>query len=95
MVGTPDRAWESDLTLNSREFGSNMDIDGENDMTYVSREHLYNEGGEGSILRGPLRDNQLFHRFGNSDVVDSVGVGSKALRGHAEDCIQLQTGEGD
>ena len=28
MVGTPDRAWESDLALNSREFGSNADIDG-------------------------------------------------------------------
>ena len=73
MVGTPDRAWESDLALNSREFGSNIDIDGENDMTYVSREHLYNEGGEVA--------NHLLHRFGNSDVVDSVGVGSKALRG--------------
>ena len=61
---------------------------GENDMTYVSREHLYNEGGEGREPPASRKEGQSkptpktsFHRFGNSDVVDSVGVGSKALRG--------------
>ena len=48
---------------NMRIFHLKMDIDTEMCMTYVTCTHMYNEGGEGSILRGPLRDNQLLHRL--------------------------------
>ena len=46
-------------------------------ITYVTDAHSYNEGGEGSILRGPLRDNQLLHRLMINAETEQKGRGTE------------------
>lgn len=58
---------------------------GENDMTYVSREHLYNEGRRDT----PSVD------LGILTLLIASVLEAKPFGAHAEDCIQLQAGEGD
>lgn len=69
-------------------------------MTYVSREHLYNEGGE---TRKALRPDAEARRATTGSFTD-LGIltlliasvlEAKPFGAHAEDCIQLQAGEGD
>ena len=49
----------------------------EQGTTYVPHAHSYNEGGEGSILRGPLRDNQLLHRLVINAEIEKKAGGPK------------------
>jgi len=46
-------------------------------ITYVTHAHSYNEGGEGSILKGPLRDNQLLHRLVINAETEQKGRGTE------------------
>lgn len=75
---------------------------GENDMTYVSREHLYNEGGE--VANHLLHERKArvsrsrklpFTDLGILTLLIASVLEAKPFGAHAEDCIQLQAGEGD
>ena len=43
----------------------------------MTHAHSYNEGGEGSILSGPLRDNQLLHRLVINAEIEKKAGGPK------------------
>ena len=75
---------------------------GENDMTYVSREHLYNEGGEGREPPASRKEGRVsrgrkppFTDLGILTLLIASVLEAKPFGAHAEDCIQLQAGEGD
>jgi len=65
---------------------------GENDMTYVSRDHLYNEGERHSRTQ---KVSPPFTDLGILTLLIASVLEAKPFGAHAEDCIQLQAGEGD